>query len=43
VRVFRVIERIEPRGVAVCAVAERHGWPEHVAALRALTTRIARR
>ena len=31
------------RGVAARAVAERHGWPQHVAALRALYARIARR
>ncbi len=30
------------RGVAARAVAERHGWPQHIAGLRALYARIAR-
>jgi UDP-glucose:(heptosyl)LPS alpha-1,3-glucosyltransferase len=31
------------RGAAARAVAEQHGWPQHVTALRALYTRIAQR
>jgi UDP-glucose:(heptosyl)LPS alpha-1,3-glucosyltransferase len=31
------------RGAAARAVAERHGWPQHITALRALYARIARR